>query len=153
MSFTFLPPGDAFMPTITERFAEAEKIKDRAARWTAQAEIALDTGDMYLVGLVLFKAIQEFGIDAFAEHSGEPLSRLQRLWMPGMLQKKANLPADDAKVYVSHWNDMNRVAFEPADIATLRRQHAVFVESGLVKGELKDDLFARKPYEQAKALK
>jgi hypothetical protein len=86
MSFTFLPPGDAFMPTITERFAEAEKIKDRAARWTAQAEIALDTGDMYLVGLVLFKAIQEFGIDAFAEHSGEPLSRLQRLWMPGMLQ-------------------------------------------------------------------
>lgn len=70
-----------------------------------------------------------------------------------ILQKKANLPADDAKVYVSHWNDMNRVAFEPADIATLRRQHAVFVESGLVKGDLKDDLFARAPYEQAKALK
>lgn len=70
-----------------------------------------------------------------------------------ILQRKANLPADDAKVYVSHWNDMNRVTFEPADIATLRRQHAVFVESGLVKGELKDDLFALKPYAQAKALK
>jgi hypothetical protein len=27
MSFTFLPPGDAFMPTMTERFAEAEKLK------------------------------------------------------------------------------------------------------------------------------
>ncbi|WP_354679200.1 ABC transporter substrate-binding protein [Cupriavidus plantarum] len=70
-----------------------------------------------------------------------------------ILQKKANLPADDAKVYVSHWNDMNRVAFEPADIETLRRQHAVFVESGLVKGDLKDDLFARGPYEQSKTLK
>lgn len=70
-----------------------------------------------------------------------------------ILQKKANLPADDARVYVSHWNDMNRVAFEPADIATLRRQHAVFVESGLVKGELKDELFARQPYEQSKAIK
>ncbi len=85
MSFTFLPPGDAFMPTMTERFAEAEKIEDRAARWTAQAEIALDTGDMYLVGLVLFKAIQEFGVDAFAAHSGESHTRLQRLWMPGMV--------------------------------------------------------------------
>ena len=85
MSFTFLPPGDAFMPTMTERFAEAEKIEDRTARWTAQAEIALNTGDMYLVGLVLFKAIQEFGPEAFAAHSGEPLARLQRLWMPGVL--------------------------------------------------------------------
>nr|WP_315592575.1 hypothetical protein [uncultured Cupriavidus sp.] len=85
MSLTFLPPGDAFMPTMTERFAEAEKIEDRAARWTAQAEIALDTGDMYLVGLVLFKAIQEFGVDTFAEYSGEPQVRLQRLWMPGMV--------------------------------------------------------------------
>ncbi len=40
----------------------------------------------------------------------------------------------------AYWNDMNRVAFEPADIATLRRQHPVFAETGLVKGELKEDL-------------
>lgn len=85
MSFMFHPPGGAVMPSMTERFAEAEKIEDRAARWTAQAEIALDTGDMYLVGLVLFKAIQEFGVDAFAAHSGESHLRLQRLWMPGMI--------------------------------------------------------------------
>lgn len=85
MSLTFLPPGGAFIPTMTERFAEAEKIADRHARWTAQVTIALDTGDMYLVGLVLFKAVQEFGVDAFAEHSGESVERLQRLWMPGVL--------------------------------------------------------------------
>lgn len=97
MSFTFLPPGDAFMPTMTERFAEAEKIQDRAARWAAQAEIALDTGDMYLVGLVLFKAIQEFGVDAFAAHSGESHARLQRLWMPGMVAS-----VDHAKSLYEH---------------------------------------------------
>jgi ABC-type nitrate/sulfonate/bicarbonate transport system substrate-binding protein len=70
-----------------------------------------------------------------------------------ILEKKANLPADDAKAYVALWNAMNRVGFEPEDIATLRREHAVFVESGLVKGELKDDLFITGPYEQSKTLK
>jgi ABC-type nitrate/sulfonate/bicarbonate transport system substrate-binding protein len=71
----------------------------------------------------------------------------------GILRKKANLPEDDARVYVGLWNDMNRVSFEPADIATLKRQHAVFVESGLVKGDLGDDLFVTGPYQQSKTLK
>jgi NitT/TauT family transport system substrate-binding protein len=70
-----------------------------------------------------------------------------------ILQKAANLPADDAKVYMSVWNDMYRISFEPADIETLKRQHAVFLESGLIKGALKDDLFATGPFKQAKALK
>lgn len=85
MSTTVHHFGDARMPDVTERFAEAEKIEIREARWAAQAEIALDTGDMYLVGLVLFKAIQEFGVDGFAQRSGIAQARLQRLWMPGML--------------------------------------------------------------------
>lgn len=70
-----------------------------------------------------------------------------------ILQKKANLPADDARAYVALWNSLNRVGFEPADIATLRRQHQVFTESGLVKGELKDDLFATQPYALSKSIK
>lgn len=70
-----------------------------------------------------------------------------------ILQKKANLPADDARAYVAQWNQLNRVGFEPADIATLRRQHQVFTESGLVKGELKDELFATQPYAISKTLK
>jgi len=70
-----------------------------------------------------------------------------------ILQKKANLPAEDAKVYVGLWTEMNRVAFEPADIATLRQQHAVFVDSGLIKGGLDESLFATAPYRLAAALK
>ena len=85
MNHMFQRPGDGFVPTVTERFAETEKITDREARWTAQATVAMETGDMYLVGLVLFKAIQEFGVEAFAARSGESLTRLQRLWMPGVL--------------------------------------------------------------------
>jgi len=85
MSQMFQQSGDGFVSTVTERFAEAEKLADRQARWTAQATVAMETGDMYLVGLVLFKAIQEFGNEAFAARSGESLLRLQRLWMPGVL--------------------------------------------------------------------
>jgi NitT/TauT family transport system substrate-binding protein len=70
-----------------------------------------------------------------------------------ILKKSANLEEKDARVYVSQWDAMNRVAFEPADIDTLRRQHQVFIEGGLIKGELKDDLFATLPYTQAKNLK
>lgn len=63
-----------------------------------------------------------------------------------ILQKSANLPENDARVYVSLWDSMNRASFEPAEIDTLRRQHKVFAESGLVKGELDDALFAAEPY-------
>ncbi|RZT42871.1 hypothetical protein [Cupriavidus agavae] len=86
MSLSFHLFGSAQEPDMSERFAEAEKIQNREARWTAQAEIALDTGDMYLVGLVLFKAIQEYGVAGFAERSGVDAARLQRLWMPGMIE-------------------------------------------------------------------
>lgn len=85
MSLTFQAPGEAVAQTATERFAEAEKHEDRQVRWAAQAGIALDSGDMYLVGLVLFKAIQEYGMEAFADLSGQAPGRLQRLWMPGVL--------------------------------------------------------------------
>lgn len=70
-----------------------------------------------------------------------------------ILHRKANLSADDARTYVSLWNEMNRVAFAEADIATLREQHAVFAESGLVKGSLDEALFATAPFRQANALK
>lgn len=70
-----------------------------------------------------------------------------------ILQKKANLPAADARIYVGQWRAMNRVGLEPADLATLRRQHQVFTEAGQVKGELKDDLFDTKPYELSKAVR
>jgi len=70
-----------------------------------------------------------------------------------ILQASANLPEQDARVYASHWPNLNRVAFEPADIATLKREHQVFTESGIIKGQLKDDLFVTAPYEQSKSIK
>lgn len=70
-----------------------------------------------------------------------------------ILRRQANLPEDDARAYVALWNTLNRVGFEQADIDTLRRQHQVFTESGLVKGELRDDLFATRPYALSKNLK
>lgn len=71
----------------------------------------------------------------------------------GILQKSANLPENDAKVYAGLWNDMYRISFEPADIDTLKRQHQVFAESGLIKGALSDDLFVAGPWQQSKSIK
>ncbi|WP_354679117.1 hypothetical protein [Cupriavidus plantarum] len=78
-------PASLAMDHIGERFAQADLITIREERWAAQAVIALDTGDLHLVGLVLFKAIQEYGLYQFAEMVGETPIRLQRIWMPGAL--------------------------------------------------------------------
>ncbi len=70
-----------------------------------------------------------------------------------ILTQKANLPEKDAKSYAGLWNAMYRVAFEPADIDTLKRQHQVFLDAGQIKGALKEDIFVTKPYQQSKTLK
>ncbi len=70
-----------------------------------------------------------------------------------ILQKQANLPEKDARIYMKHWDNMNRLAFEPADIDTLKRQHSVFVQSGAIQGDLKDTLFDNRPYLAAKSIK
>lgn len=70
-----------------------------------------------------------------------------------ILKKSANLPEADARVYVGQWDAMNRLAFEPRDLDTLRREHQVFADGGLIKGELEADLFATEPYAQSKHLK
>lgn len=70
-----------------------------------------------------------------------------------ILEKSANLPAADARVYADSWEAMYRVAFEPADIASLKRQHEVLAAGGFIKGALNDDLFVTGPYERSKNLK
>ncbi|TCW00136.1 ABC transporter substrate-binding protein [Biostraticola tofi] len=70
-----------------------------------------------------------------------------------ILQKQANLPKHDAEVYVSRWDSMNRLVFEPADIDTLKRQHRVFLDSGAIKGTLDDALFDTGPYLAAKSIR
>lgn len=70
-----------------------------------------------------------------------------------ILEKTANLSANDAKAYVTNWDIVNRVAFEPADIASLKRQHEVLAAGGFIKGTLNDDLFVTGPYERSKSIK
>ncbi|VDR26278.1 Putative thiamine biosynthesis protein HI_0357 [Raoultella terrigena] len=70
-----------------------------------------------------------------------------------ILKTKASLPEDQARAYVSLWDRMNQMSFEPADIETLKREHAVLLSSGAIKGGLNDDLFDPRPYLASKNLK
>ncbi|MEC5318385.1 ABC transporter substrate-binding protein [Brenneria populi subsp. brevivirga] len=70
-----------------------------------------------------------------------------------ILKAKANLPEEQARAYVSLWDRMNQMSFESADIDTLKREHAVLLSSGSIKGGLNDDLFDPRPYLAAKNLK
>lgn len=70
-----------------------------------------------------------------------------------ILKVKASLPEDQARAYVSLWDRMNQMSFETADIDTLKREHAVLLSSGSIKGGLDDALFDQRPYLAAKALK
>jgi len=69
-----------------------------------------------------------------------------------ILQKSANLPANDAQAYAARWSDINRVTFEPIDLDTLKREHRIFVDGGVIKGELPDDLFVTGPYIASKSI-
>jgi NitT/TauT family transport system substrate-binding protein len=70
-----------------------------------------------------------------------------------ILEKSANLPAADAQAYAARWSDINRVTFEPIDLDTLRREHQIFVDGGVIKGVLPDGMFDTGPYVASKAIK
>jgi NitT/TauT family transport system substrate-binding protein len=69
-----------------------------------------------------------------------------------ILEKSANLPEADAKVYAAHWSELNSVTLEPIDIATLKHEHDIFVADGSIKGTLPADAFASGPYEASKKI-
>lgn len=70
-----------------------------------------------------------------------------------ILKAKASLPEDQARAYVSLWDRMNQLSFEQADIDTLKREHAVLLKSGAIKGSLNEALFDSRPYQAAKNLR
>jgi len=69
-----------------------------------------------------------------------------------ILQKAANLPTADAKIYAAHWNELNSISFEPIDVDTLKREQQIFAASGAIKGTLPPDVFVTGPFESAKKL-
>ena len=83
--------------------------------------------------------------DAIAWGSAHPQQ------VASILQKAANLPESDAKIYAAHWSELNSLSLEPVDIDTLKREHEIFVDSGAIKGALPADVFAAGPYQTATA--
>jgi NitT/TauT family transport system substrate-binding protein len=69
-----------------------------------------------------------------------------------ILQKSTHMPAADADVYAAHWNELNDIAFEPIDIDTLKREDAIFVADGSLKGALPANAFDTQPYQIAKTM-
>ncbi|MEO7727163.1 MAG: ABC transporter substrate-binding protein [Burkholderiales bacterium] len=70
-----------------------------------------------------------------------------------ILQKAANLPADDAKAYAGLWDNIYRVSFEPQDIATLKRMNEIFKAGGTARKEVPDSAFYAEPYLKSKQIK
>ncbi len=70
-----------------------------------------------------------------------------------VLQKAANMPADDAQAYASLWDNIYRVSFEPQDIATLKKMNDIFKAGGTAKKDVPDSAFLAEPYVKSKQIK
>ena len=70
-----------------------------------------------------------------------------------ILQKAANLPADDALAYANLWDNIYRVTFEPQDIATMKRMNDIFKAGGTAKTDVPDSAFYADSYIKSKQIK
>jgi ABC-type nitrate/sulfonate/bicarbonate transport system substrate-binding protein len=70
-----------------------------------------------------------------------------------MLQKAANMNADDARAYANQWDGAYMATFEPQDIASLKRMHEIVKAAGGAKKDAPDSAFEPKPYIRSKQIK
>jgi NitT/TauT family transport system substrate-binding protein len=70
-----------------------------------------------------------------------------------VLQKAANMPADDAQAYANLWDNIYRVSFEPQDIATMKRMNDIFKAGGTAKKDVPDSAFYADAYIKSKQIK
>jgi len=70
-----------------------------------------------------------------------------------MLQKAANMKPGGAKAYAAQWDGAYMASFEAADVASLKRMHAIRKASGAAKSDPPDAAFLTAPYDQSKAIK
>jgi NitT/TauT family transport system substrate-binding protein len=70
-----------------------------------------------------------------------------------VLQKAANMPADDAQAYAKLWDNIYRVSFEPQDIATIKKMNDIFKAGGTAKKDVPDSAFLAEPYLKSKQVK
>jgi len=70
-----------------------------------------------------------------------------------ILQKAANMKADDAKAYAAQWDGAYMASFEPHDITSLKRMYAILMAAGKARKPLPDTAFYTEPYERSKQIK
>lgn len=65
------------------------------------------------------------------------------------VQKAANLPEADAKVFADLWDENYRVSLNASDLETLKREFQIFKDNGTLKGDLPAGLLDAGPYEKS----
>ena len=70
-----------------------------------------------------------------------------------ILQKSANMKADDARAYAAQWEGAYMASFEPHDVASLKRLHQIANAAGAVKKDPPDSAFATEPFQRSKQIK
>jgi NitT/TauT family transport system substrate-binding protein len=70
-----------------------------------------------------------------------------------ILQKAANMTADDARAYASQWDGAYMASFEPQDIASLKRMYEIVKAAGGASKDPPDTAFDTGPYTRAKRIR
>ena len=70
-----------------------------------------------------------------------------------ILQKAANMTANDARAYANQWDGAYIASFEPADIASLKKMYNIVKAAGGATKDAPDNAFDTGPYTQAKKMK
>jgi NitT/TauT family transport system substrate-binding protein len=70
-----------------------------------------------------------------------------------MLEKAANMRADDAKAYAGQWDGAYIASLESQDVASLKRMYEIVRAAGGVKNAVPDNAFDPGPYNRAKQLR
>lgn len=70
-----------------------------------------------------------------------------------ILQKSANLDANDAKAYADQWDGAYMASFEPADVASMKHLYEIVKASGGAKKDVPASAFYAEPYQRSKQIK
>ena len=67
-----------------------------------------------------------------------------------ILQKVANMNAEDAAAYAGEWNAIYKASLENEDVTMLKRMGEMFRQAGTIKNPIPDSAFVTDPYVKAK---
>jgi ABC-type nitrate/sulfonate/bicarbonate transport system substrate-binding protein len=70
-----------------------------------------------------------------------------------ILQKAANMNAQDARAYAAQWDGAYIASLEPADIASLKKMYEIVKAAGIATKDAPDIVFDTAPYTRAKQIK